>query len=264
MLLFTVTSATNRLTPGDAFLKYLSSVYVFVTNPSLSEGNLHVSRQKIISNKSLLSHASRIGMPAYIQSKVFAYKAWQPPNFRVHIPPRPAKVFESVDAPELKTKDGEEGENAVVLDEVPTQREPPPDMDETMGDDDGMDNFEEESAVIMGGESPQGEANTPPMQSLDLEELKLPEEVIPNANQEPPPASPTARGSSLIDGNFEQALGAALGIQGKTKKKPKPKKKRAADDQGTQWLGDKVCCSEFDEFQENIIDLFLLGDCRCG
>ncbi|KAF8192504.1 hypothetical protein BJ912DRAFT_263253 [Pholiota molesta] len=45
---------------GDAFLKYLASIYVFVTNPSLSEGALHVARQKIISNKSLLVHSTRM------------------------------------------------------------------------------------------------------------------------------------------------------------------------------------------------------------
>jgi endoribonuclease Dicer len=67
--------------PGDAFLKYLSSVYVFVTNPALHEGALHVVRQQIISNKSLLQNAIRVGLPSFIQSKPFTIKLWQPPNF---------------------------------------------------------------------------------------------------------------------------------------------------------------------------------------
>ncbi|KAF9569018.1 ribonuclease III [Agrocybe pediades] len=72
---------------GDAFLKYLSSLYCFVTNPSLSEGALHKVRQKIISNKALFSHATRVGLAPYIQSKTFLYKSWQPPNFYVQQDP---------------------------------------------------------------------------------------------------------------------------------------------------------------------------------
>jgi endoribonuclease Dicer len=68
---------------GDAFLKYLSSIYVFVTNPAQKEGTLHIHRQRIISNKSLLQNASRTGLPQYIQGKPFSFKSWQPPNFNV-------------------------------------------------------------------------------------------------------------------------------------------------------------------------------------
>ncbi|EGO27424.1 hypothetical protein SERLADRAFT_446652 [Serpula lacrymans var. lacrymans S7.9] len=66
---------------GDAFLKYLSSIYVFVTNPAKNEGALHVSRQQIISNKALLKTACTVGLPPFIQSRPFSYKVWQPPNF---------------------------------------------------------------------------------------------------------------------------------------------------------------------------------------
>ena len=68
---------------GDAFLKYLSSIYVFVTHPSCSEGALHQARQQIISNKSLFRNATRAGIPAYIQAKPFASKHWHPPNFKL-------------------------------------------------------------------------------------------------------------------------------------------------------------------------------------
>jgi len=68
---------------GDAFLKYLSSIYVFVTNPAQKEGTLHIHRQRIISNRSLLENASRSGLPQYIQAKPFSFRLWQPPNFDV-------------------------------------------------------------------------------------------------------------------------------------------------------------------------------------
>jgi endoribonuclease Dicer len=74
-------NASEDPIPGDAFLKYLSSVYVFVTNPALHEGALHVVRQQIISNKSLHQNAIRVGLPSFIQSKPFTIKLWQPPNF---------------------------------------------------------------------------------------------------------------------------------------------------------------------------------------
>lgn len=74
---------------GDAYLKYLSSVYLFVTFPTQSEGMLHISRQKIISNRSLLRNSVRCGLPQYIQSKALAIKIWAPPNFHIYNPPKP-------------------------------------------------------------------------------------------------------------------------------------------------------------------------------
>ncbi|KAF8138575.1 hypothetical protein EV363DRAFT_1394017 [Boletus edulis] len=68
---------------GDSFLKYLASVYAFVTNPAQHEGALHAARQRIISNKVLMQNADRIGLPQYIQSKPFSHKVWYPPNFTV-------------------------------------------------------------------------------------------------------------------------------------------------------------------------------------
>ncbi|CCM05650.1 uncharacterized protein FIBRA_07880 [Fibroporia radiculosa] len=63
---------------GDAFLKYVASIYCFVTTPHVREGALHMARQKIISNKALLTGANRIGLPPYIQSKPFVAKTWTP------------------------------------------------------------------------------------------------------------------------------------------------------------------------------------------
>lgn len=71
------------MTPGDAFLKYLSSVYVFVSNPTANEGALHFIRQRLISNKSLLQNATRAGLPSYILSKPFVTKFWKPVNYQL-------------------------------------------------------------------------------------------------------------------------------------------------------------------------------------
>ncbi|KAF8558886.1 ribonuclease III [Imleria badia] len=71
---------------GDSFLKYLASVYVFVTNPAQQEGALHAARQRIINNKVLMQNADRIGLPQYVQSKPFSHKLWYPPNFTVDPP----------------------------------------------------------------------------------------------------------------------------------------------------------------------------------
>ncbi|KAF7966789.1 hypothetical protein HWV62_36991 [Athelia sp. TMB] len=67
----------------DAFLKYVSSIYVFVTNPAQREGVLHFHRQHIISNRSLLQSAGACGLPQYIQGRPFSFKSWQPPNFEL-------------------------------------------------------------------------------------------------------------------------------------------------------------------------------------
>ncbi|KAI0069087.1 ribonuclease III [Artomyces pyxidatus] len=81
---------------GDAYLKYLSSIYLFVTNPSQHEGALHSARLRIISNKALLLNADSAGLPPFIQSKPFVSKVWQPPNFNVLPPPQSKKVQEEV------------------------------------------------------------------------------------------------------------------------------------------------------------------------
>ena len=80
---------TQLFSLGDAYLKYLSSIYLFVTNPTQHEGALHIARQRIISNRSLLKNADRSGLPQYIQSKPFTSKSWIPHNFRVFHPPKP-------------------------------------------------------------------------------------------------------------------------------------------------------------------------------
>lgn len=45
---------------------------------------MHLLRQRIISNKSLLRNANRCGLPQYIQSKPFTLKVWAPPGFQIY------------------------------------------------------------------------------------------------------------------------------------------------------------------------------------
>jgi endoribonuclease Dicer len=79
---------------GDAYLKYLSSIYLFVTNPSQHEGALHSARLRIISNRALFLNAENVGLAPYIQAKPLVPKQWCPPNFTV-IPPPPPKAQEN-------------------------------------------------------------------------------------------------------------------------------------------------------------------------
>ncbi|KAG6890960.1 hypothetical protein C0995_000917 [Termitomyces sp. Mi166 len=71
---------------GDAFLKFISSTYLLVSRPTHKEGSLHNARQDLISNKSLFQHACRVGIPSYIQSKLFSPRLWTPPFF-ASLPP---------------------------------------------------------------------------------------------------------------------------------------------------------------------------------
>ena len=54
-----------------------------MTYPTQQEGAMHVARQKIISNRSLLQNAREADVPQYIQSKPFTPRAWIPYNFKV-------------------------------------------------------------------------------------------------------------------------------------------------------------------------------------
>jgi endoribonuclease Dicer len=188
---------------GDAFLKYLSSVYAFVTNPSLSEGSLHVARQKIISNKSLLQNATRIGLPSYIQSKAFAFKSWQPPNFQVYIPPKAQKDVESTAV--MENIDTCNNDESSILDA---------ELDASQA----LDEFSNEVEDI----SPDSQNTTL------LEPGELVGTISPASPMVIPPGDEQPRPTTEIKGVT-------------SKKKQKSKRKKAGSDERTvQWLGDKV------------------------
>lgn len=196
-----LSSFYNTITLGDAFLKYLSSVYAFVTNPSLSEGSLHIARQKIISNKSLLQNATRIGLPAYIQSKAFAFKSWQPPHFQVHIPPKMQKDTESKTISEnIDTLNND----STVLDA---------DLDANQALDEFSNDVEDIAPVL-------------------LEPGELVETTSENIVNSP--VSPT-----VIPPEQPQSTSETKGLTSKKKQKGK-RKKIGSDERTVQWLGDKV------------------------
>ena len=190
---------------GDAFLKYLSSVYVFVTNPSLSEGSLHIARQKIISNKSLLQNTTRTGLPAYIQSKAFAFKSWQPPHFRVYIPPKTRKDVESKNTSEnIDTCNNDESS---VLDA---------DLDASQALDEVLNEIED----IVPDSHP----------TVLLEPGELVETISDNIISSSASPAPDGEQPQSTPETKDQA----------SKKKHKSKRKRGSDERTVQWLGDKV------------------------
>ncbi|KAF9055191.1 ribonuclease III [Hymenopellis radicata] len=83
---------------GDAFLKYISSIYVFVVHPE-KEGVLHAIRKDLISNASLLSRAVHIGLPQYVQAKNPLLKMWLPPHFKAEGKPDDDGVNDDDDGP---------------------------------------------------------------------------------------------------------------------------------------------------------------------
>lgn len=230
--------------PGDEFLKYLASIYVFVTCPSMSEGALHIERQKIISNKSLLTHATRVELPSFIQSKVFAYKTWLPPNFRVYVPPKAPK------------------EHVTTLE--PTAEHPIQDDKEDQEGGDIKQANPEASDIDIGAHAadahPQPPAITDGSPMIISSTRTLDQSNIPNA--EPgeiieedsfsdtgpadqdvlgsrpttPPALPDAINSIAAEPAPQEAH-----TQTPPKKKVKPRNKKAkSDEKGIQYLGDKV------------------------
>ncbi|KAF8322084.1 hypothetical protein DL93DRAFT_2051002 [Clavulina sp. PMI_390] len=82
---------------GDAYLKYLSSIYLFVTYPTQQEGQMHIARQRIISNRSLLQRAREADVPQYIQAKPFAPKLWVPYNYKFQKRLREEELVEGAD-----------------------------------------------------------------------------------------------------------------------------------------------------------------------
>ncbi|KAI5479849.1 endoribonuclease Dicer [Pseudohyphozyma bogoriensis] len=69
---------------GDAFLKYVSSVYCFVTlDKTAHEGDLHHTRLEFIKNSTLFKAGLELNIPAYLMSRPFTSRLYQPPNFRL-------------------------------------------------------------------------------------------------------------------------------------------------------------------------------------
>jgi len=193
---------------GDAYLKYLSSIYLFVTNPTMHEGMLHIARQKIISNKSLLVNSDKSGLPQYIQSKPFIAKMWLPLGYKA------VKPLGRGDAAE--EEDDEKAKEDFV----------------------GVENNKEQAkeATVMDVDGPRMEQK---IQEADIEAGEVDDEM----EVDTPPADGVSKvnGASTREGPKaikEEEVRKPVKPVGSVKVVKKPKRAWLDDDH--QWLGDKV------------------------
>jgi endoribonuclease Dicer len=192
---------------GDAYLKYLSSIYLFVTNPTMHEGMLHIARQKIISNKSLLVNSDKSGLPQYIQSKPFIAKMWLPLGYKAIKP--------------LGREDAAEED----------------DDEKTKEDLVGVENNKKRAkkTIVMDADGPRMEQK--------IQEADIAGEIEDEMDVDTPPADEVIKvnGASTREGRKaikEEEVGKPVKTVGNVKVVKKPKRAWLDDDH--QWLGDKV------------------------
>jgi len=68
---------------GDSFLKFSSTIRLYIVNPVKDEGQLHANRIRIISNRALLGIAKKLQLYRYACSTPFHRKSWRPVRFVV-------------------------------------------------------------------------------------------------------------------------------------------------------------------------------------
>ncbi|KAG0042835.1 Dicer-like protein 1 [Gryganskiella cystojenkinii] len=68
---------------GDSFLKFSSTIRLYIVNPAKDEGQLHGNRIRIISNKALLGLSKELELYRYACSTPFHRKSWRPTRFVV-------------------------------------------------------------------------------------------------------------------------------------------------------------------------------------
>lgn len=189
---------------GDAYLKYLSSIYLFVTNPAQHEGALHSARLRIISNKALFLNAESVGLAPYIQAKPLAPRHWCPQNFTVIHPP----------SPKPSTAEG-----ATLMNDDGTVRETGADILEAQGS-------EGEKKVL---------DRTTPGVGLNLGSHSATVDGVKSSDSVVHEGTVVERNSH--DGDIDE------GAPPDGVPKPsagRPTKKSKKDDQNVQWLGEKV------------------------
>ncbi|KAF9989228.1 Dicer-like protein 1 [Mortierella antarctica] len=84
---------------GDSFLKFSSTIRLYIVNPAKDEGQLHGARIRIISNKALLRNAIHLELYKYVSSTPFHRKSWRPTRFIVG-----GKAWEEVQYHKLSNK----------------------------------------------------------------------------------------------------------------------------------------------------------------
>ena len=188
---------------GDAYLKYLSSIYMFVTNPAQHEGALHSARLRIISNKALFVNAESVGLAPYIQAKSLAPRQWTPPNYTV-IPPPPPKTLTT--------------ESGATVNDNSTGRETGADILEAQRDE--RENHDRTSP----GVGPDFDSHSVTADGFKSSDSVLHEDLVIEK----------ASNDSVIDEGIPPD-----GVPKPAVGRPTPKKSKK-DDQNVQWLGEKV------------------------
>jgi endoribonuclease Dicer len=192
---------------GDAYLKYLSSIYLFVTNPAQHEGALHSARLRIISNKALFLNAENVGLAPYIQTRPLVPKQWSPPNFTV-IPPPPPKTSIT------------ESATPVTVNEDTIEREAGADGSEAQGDE--------------------GDERISPGRCLGVD----PNIFTPSVTADGVKSSDSVVHEGMIVEKCSHEAdvdeGAPPGEVSKLAVGQPPSKKSKKDEQNIQWLGEKV------------------------
>lgn len=194
---------------GDAYLKYLSSIYLFVTSPAQHEGALHAARLRIISNKALFLNTESVGLAPYIQAKPLVPKQWNPPNFTV-IPPLPPR--NSVTASATATK------------EDSTERETGADGSEAQGDE----GEEKAHDCMLPGQSP-GTGSDLFTLPVTVDDVKSGDFVCNEGMVEE---------NNPRDADVDE--GSPPGDASKPGVAQIPSNKSKKEDQNVQWLGEKV------------------------
>lgn len=68
---------------GDSFLKFSSTIRLYIIHSVMNEGQLHIQRTKIISNAALREHALRLELYKYVANGTFQRRTWMPVKFVV-------------------------------------------------------------------------------------------------------------------------------------------------------------------------------------
>ena len=188
---------------GDAYLKYLSSIYLFVTNPAQHEGALHSARLRIISNKALFINAESVGLAPYIQAKPLAPRQWTPPNYTV-IPQAPPKPFTA--------------ESGATANDDGTGRDTGADILEAQGDE------REKHDRTSPGVGPNLDSHSVTADGVKSSDSVPHEDLV---------VEKTSHDNVIEKGTPPE------GVPKRSVGRP-PTKKSKKDDQNVQWLGEKV------------------------
>lgn len=188
-------------------------------------------------------------MPAYIQSKVFAYKGWHPPNFRVYIPPKVPKDTEREEPePGEIIEEPKEDDDATISRNA--NLEPPSDGEQTIEEDTHLDEdiIQEQllpcslEPVELGEAVVESDANEDLQSSkaVNAQDELLGEEKADEGNDADVEAKEDSGAETKMNGEVSHEQASATDKTPPSKKKSKPKKKRSASEEESQSLGDKV------------------------